>query len=197
MSALSSHYSWIVIVAVIALVALVLYRRARRLIGHQRFNQRRIVMRAILLVALLVYLVIIYALRGNPIFVTAGLAGGFVAGLIVALFSLRFTKMGVDERGVWYVPNLFLGIGLIAVLVGRYVYEYVVIYPQIKKQVEVASAHGSNAAHVATLGSQPILHGILFLVLGYYVVYYAGLLLRAHREGHLNASRQNPGGTSR
>jgi hypothetical protein len=25
------------------------------------------------------------------------------------------------------------------------------------------------------------LHGILFLVLGYYLVYYVGILLRAHR----------------
>jgi hypothetical protein len=33
------------------------------------------------------------------------------------------------------------------------------------------------------------LHGILFLVLGYYVVYYAGILVRARREGHLRESR--------
>lgn len=195
MSALSSHYSWIVIVAIIALAAFVLYRRGRRLIGHQRFNQRRTAMRVVLLVALLVYLVIVYALRANPALLAIVAAGGFVAGLIVAVFSLRFTKMGVDERGVWYVPNLFLGIGLIAVLVGRFVYEYVVIYPRIEEQVEAASAQGTDAAHVAALNSQPILHGILFLVLGYYVIYYAGLLLRARREGHLEAGRQSSGGT--
>jgi hypothetical protein len=196
MPALSSHYSWIVIVAIVALLAFVFYRRGRRLIGHQRFNQRRITLRAGLLGALLIYLVVIYTLRGNPALVAIAAAGGFVAGLIVAWVSLRCTKMGVDEHGVWYVPNLFLGIGLIAVLVGRFVYEYVVIYPRIEKQM-VAAAHGGEAGQVVQLGSQPILHGILFLVLGYYIIYYAGLLLRERREGLLETYRKGTQTTRR
>jgi O-antigen/teichoic acid export membrane protein len=191
------HYSWIIIVAVVALVAFVMYRRGRRLIGHQRFHERRIVTRAIVLVALSVYLAVMYARRGDPMLAYASAACGFAVGLVIALISLRFTRMGVDERGVWYVPNLFLGIGLIAVLVGRFVYEYFVLFPQIKKQMAAAGAQGASAAHAVALGPQPVLHGILFLVLGYYVIYYAGVLVRARREGHLEASRHSSDNTLR
>jgi len=76
-------------------------------------------------------------------------------------------------------------------LIARFVYEYVVIFPQLKKQMMAATAHGATA----TLPAQPVLHGMLFLVIGYYVLYYLGLLVRARREGHLDPVSQDSGGT--
>ena len=181
------HYGWIAVVVAVALLALLLYRRGRRLIGHQRLHKRRVVIRAVVLVAVSVLLLVSYTRRSDPIVEYVGSGGGFVAGLLLALAALRFTQMGRDEKGVWYVPNLYLGLGLIALLVARYVYEYVVLFPRIKQQMTEAAAHGTTM----TLPSQPMLHGILFLVLGYYVIYYLGLLVRAHREGHLNPARRN------
>lgn len=181
------HYSWAAIVAVVALLAFVLYRRGKRLIGHQRFHERRLTIRVIIFAAVGVLLLVTYAHRIDPVLEYGSAAGGFAVGLIVALIALRFTQMGRDEDGVWYVPNLYLGIGLIALLLARFVYEYFVMFPQIRKQVEEASAQGAAAAHSVAFTPQPILHGILFLVLGYYVAYYLGILVRARREGHLHA----------
>lgn len=182
MTSISGHYSWIAIVAIVAVVAFILYRRGRRLIGHQRFHQRRIAFRAVILAVVGVLLLVQYAHRSDPMLEYASTAGGAFVGLVIGLLALRFTQMGRDENGVWYVPNLYLGIGLIALLIARFVYEYVVIFPQLKKQMAAAAAaHGT----VPALPAQPVLHGILFLVIGYYVSYYLGLLVRARREGHL------------
>lgn len=188
MTSFAGHYSWLVIVAVVAVLALVLYRRGRRLIGHQRLHERRIIIRIVVLAALSVFLLVSYARRADPMLEFAGSAVGFLAGLIIAVVALRFTQMGRDENGVWYVPNLYLGIGLIALLIARYAYEYVVIFPQIKKEMTAAAAQGT----AVVLPSQPVLHGILFLVLGYYVIYYLSLLVRARREGHFEPARQGP-----
>lgn len=183
------HYGWIGIVIVVAVVALLLYRRGRRLIGHQRFNQKRMIVRAVIFAAVSVFLLVSYSRRADPAVEYLSVAVGFVAGLALALVALRFTQMGRDERGVWYVPNLYLGLGLIALLVARFVYEYIAILPQARKQMEAAEqaaqqAHASNL-HTITFAPHPVFHGVLFLVLGYYVVYYLGLLVRARREGHL------------
>ena len=185
MTSFSGHYSWLAIVVIVAVLALLLYRRGRRLIGHQRFNERRIIFRIVLLAALSVFLLVTYGQHGAPMVEYAGSAGGFLVGLVIALVALRFTQMGRDEGGVWYVPNLYLGIGLLALLVARYVYEYVVIFPQIKKEMTAAAARGT----VQALPSLPVLHGILFMVLGYYMIYYLSLVIRARREGHLGPNR--------
>lgn len=171
------HYDWVWIVALAALLGFGLYRRGRRLIGRQRFAERRTQFRIVVLAAVIAGLEYAYMQRGNPQIVLLSTGAGVAAGVLVALAALRFTQMGRDEKGVWYVPNLYLGLGLIVLLVARYAYDYVVVFPEIRKQAELAAAYGARSPVV----QQPMLHGILFLVLGYYLVYYVGILLRAHR----------------
>lgn len=180
------HYGWAIIVFVVAFLAFVLYRRGKRLIGHQRYQERRMITRLVIIGALTVLLLASYSRRPDPLLGYGSAAVGFALGIIIGLLALRFTQMGRDEDGVWYVPNTYLGIGLIALLVGRFVYEYVVVFPQIRKQAQAAAAQASThpnapvAAHMSVT-SQPILHAVLFIVLGYYLVYYLGIVLRARR----------------
>lgn len=179
------HYGWAIIVFLVAFFAFLLYRRGKRLIGHQRFQERRMIIRTVIFGVLILFLLASYARRPDPLLGYGSAAAGFVLGIVIGLLALRFTQMGRDEDGVWYVPNTYLGIGLIALLVGRFVYEYVVVFPQIRKQAQMAAAQASahpNApvgAHMSAVASQPILHAVLFIVLGYYLVYYLGILLRA------------------
>lgn len=173
------HYGWAWILAFVAILAFALYRRGRRLIGHQRLVEGRIAFRTVVIAALAVALLFSYAHHANPAADYEGAAAGFVLGAIIALFALRFTQMGRDEDGMWYVPNIYLGIGLIALLIARFAYEYIVLFPQIRRQAEAAAAAKGTVQHV--FASQPIFHGVLYLVLGYYLVYYLGILLRAKR----------------
>ena len=193
----SGHYSWTLIAAAVAVLAFLLYRRGRRLIGHQRFHQRRLVIRVVLFGVVTVLLLVSFTGRPAPGLAYASAAAGFAIGLLVALVALRFTQMGRDENGVWYVPNLYLGMGLVSLLVARFIYEYFVIFPQVRKQIQAAAAHGGAGVHPAVFTPQPVLHGVLFLVLGYYVTYYLGILIRARREGHLLAPDAGSDGESK
>lgn len=174
-----SHYTWIWIVAFVLLLAFVLWRRGRRMIGRQRFSERRTRMRSILFLIFTALLAWIYVRHGYPAVFYLSLVVGFVVGAIIAAFALRFTRMGRDERGVWYTPNIYLGTGLIVLLVGRYVYEYFVILPRVQERMQTAA---QGVQHTPVL-YHPVLYGLLFVVLGYYVVYYGGLLYKVKRVG--------------
>ncbi len=175
------HYGWAIIVVVVLLLAFVLYRRGKRLIGHQRFNERRTLVRTVIMGVLILLVLASYLHLPDPVLQYGSAAAGFVLGVVVALLALHYTQMGRDKKGVWYVPNLYLGIGLIALLVARFVYEYMVVFPQIRHQVQMAVEQ--KGAVPMSIASQPILHAVLFLVLGYYLLYYAGIILRSrHME---------------
>ncbi len=175
------HYGWAIIVVIVMLLAFVLYRRGKRLIGHQRFNEWRTLVRTVIMGVLILFVLASYLHLPDPVLQYGSAAAGFVLGVVVALLALRYTQMGRDEKGVWYIPNLYLGIGLIALLVARFVYEYMVIFPQVRHQVRMAVEQQGTVPMAIT--SQPILHAVLFLVLGYYLLYYAGIILRSrHME---------------
>ncbi len=175
------HYGWAIIVVVVLLLAFVLYRRGKRLIGLQRFNERRTLVRTVIMGVLILLVLASYLHLPDPVLQYGSAAAGFVLGVVVALPALHYTQMGRDKKGVWYVPNLYLGIGLIALLVARFVYEYMVVFPQIRHQVQMAVEQ--KGAVPMSIASQPILHAVLFLVLGYYLLYYAGIILRSrHME---------------
>jgi len=170
------HHGWIWVLALVALLALALYRRGRRLIGRQRYSEKRMRVRVIFIAAITVLALIPLARRGHAAEELGSAAAGFAVGIAIAAAALRFTQMGRDERGLWFVPNLYLGMGLVLLLIARYVYEYFEVLPQVRAQAR-AAAQGATPQIVA----QPMLHGVLFLVLGYYVVYYGGVMLRARK----------------
>ncbi len=171
------HYDWIWIIVFVAIVVFA-YLRGRRLIGRQRYVEKRMWMRTVIFAIVTIVAVIPLFQQGHIFTAVGSAAAGFAVGVVVGLFALRFTHMGRGARGLWYVPNLYLGVGLIALLVARFVYEYVVILPQIKRETVAVAAH---AGAPLTIAPHPMLQGVLFLVLGYYLVYYGGILHRGRR----------------
>lgn len=172
-----NHGGWIWILALVAVVGFALYRRGRRLVGRQRYRENRVLVRVII-IGVVVVIAVVPLFHQKAVAESLGSAvAGFLVGAIIAVLALRFTRMERDENGVWYVPNLYLGIGLIALLIARFAYEYVVLLPQVRRQMALA-AHGVTLQVVTV---SPMLHAVLFLVLGYYIVYYGGVVLRARR----------------
>ncbi len=173
-----NDWVWVAALAAVLLIAYRFYRRVRRLIGRQRFAERRLWMRTVLLSALTIFAIVSLGLSRQAAISFESATAGFVVGAVIGVVALRFMQMGRDDEGLWYIPNLYLGIGLIGLLIARFVYKYVVIIPQLKRELAQTSAHGATSV---TVPESPVFLAILFLVLGYYLVYYGGILLRGRR----------------
>lgn len=159
----------IVPVIVAPLIAWRLYARARRNFGKQPIRPKRMWTR----VGLLAAVTLLVATRGlvDPRLAT-GLGVGLAGGMLLGLLALKLTRFEIDGQNDCYFPNAWIGMALTALFIGRLLYRFLVLYPQI--------SHGAGGGF-ATYQRSPLTMAILGLLLGYYIAYYAGLLLHHRR----------------
>jgi hypothetical protein len=170
------HLSPQVLVLIGALFAFSLYRRVRRHVGRQPVQPYRLRLR----IGVLALIAGLFMFGGATM--QAERIGTEVAGLLggaaLAWFGgLRLTRFERDAQGSWYTPNLYIGLALTALFLGRMAYRFVLIYPQIQAARQ-AGAQGSplDAAFSVYNGWTLALFGLMF---GYYLAYYAGVLLKS------------------
>jgi hypothetical protein len=164
-------------IAVLVLVPLLAWRvwsRVRRMVGRQRLSRVRP------WITLTVFPALAALLAFGAAHGDAGrlwwLAGGLAAGALLAAWGLHLTRFEPTPQGLFYTPNLHLGIALSLLFVGRVLYRAVEVY-----------ALGATASG-ADFARSPATLGVFGLLAGYYVAYAAGLVrwrfgvLRAKRE---------------
>lgn len=158
-----------VFAAIAALVLLALYRRFRSAFGSQRLQPARIKLR----VGLLGLATLMLILRGmhSANFAAAGLVG-FFAGVALAWYGLRLTRFEVMPAGIFYTPNGYIGAILSAVLLSRLIYRFQVLYPSLQ------AAKAQTGDPFASFQGSPLTVALFGIVLGYYIVYGVGLLIR-------------------
>ncbi|MEI7035400.1 DUF1453 domain-containing protein [Fulvimonas yonginensis] len=154
------------------LLALAVWRRVRRQFGRQPVRRGPMTARVVVL-ALLAGLVALAGWHDPPLL--EGLAGGLVGGVALGLLGLRLTcfERGAEGRDL-YLPNPWIGATVAALLVGRLAWRLLVLLPQ-------AGGAGPMAAPGAPLGNSPLTLLVVGLMLGYYISYYAGLLVHHRR----------------
>lgn len=145
-----------------------LYVRMRRNFGRQPIRPKRMWTR----VGILTAVIVLFAFSGlrSPSLgeaLIAGVGGGVVLGAL----ALRLTQFEVDGNNDCYVPNPWIGLGLTALLLGRLLYRFMELYPAM------LHATGPVAQH-----RTPLTMAIFGLLVGYYIAYYAGLLIHHRRE---------------
>lgn len=155
-----------VLAAIAVLVMLALYRRFRRLFGRQPLRPARLKFR----IALLGVVGIMILARGMHAmdFAAAGLLG-LAAGAALAYVGLRLTRFDVAPGGIFYTPNGYIGAAISALLIGRLAYRFQVLYPAV--QADAGDPLGAIQRSPLTLAT-------FALLIGYYLAYYAGLLMR-------------------
>ena len=160
-----------VFAAMAALVLFALYRRFRSVFGRQPLRTAKLKSR----IAILAVVAVLFGLRAlhSPAMMGAGLAG-LVAGPAFAWWGLRLTRFDVMPGGIFYTPNAYLGAALAAVLLGRVVYRFVALYPSLQ------TAKAETGSAFAGYTSSPLTFALFALVIGYYIVYCAGLIARAN-----------------
>lgn len=159
----------IVPIVVAPLIVWRLYARTRRSFGRQPIRPRRMWTR----VGFLAAVAVLVAAQGfiDPR-LAAGLGLGLAGGIALGLLAFKLTRFEIDGQNDCYFPNPWVGMALTALFLGRLLYRFMVLYPEMT---------GGAAGGYATYQRSPLTMAILGLLIGYYIEYYAGLLLHHRR----------------
>jgi hypothetical protein len=160
----------ITLVLVSAFVAWAIYRRIRRSIGRQPVTAGR--MQARILILALVLLGLASRVVHSPELGGALLAG-LAAGAALGYVGLRHTKFETSAEGSFYTPHTYIGVTVSALLIARVVYRFAANYPA------ALAAAQANGDPLASYQKSPLTLAIFGVVVGYYVLYYAGILVKS------------------
>jgi hypothetical protein len=152
----------------VPLVGFLLYRRLRWSFGRQTVTPKRMALRMVLLCVVCTLLLV-----RSPVTTTSlGAAAGLVLGVALAMVGLIHTKVEAIAEGKFYTPNKWIGLAVTALFLGR-------LAGRLFAVSERATQVASGVSAYAGLQQSPLTLGLFFLLAGYYVTYYAGVLRKA------------------
>lgn len=157
---------------VAALIAWRLYVRTRRSFGRQRVSEARMWVRVGIL-TVLTGIVVTLAIIGpaHDPSVLEGLTAGIAGGAALGYLGLRHTKFEVTSQGRFYTPHTYIGLIVTALFVGRLLYRYLSLYDGTHPAPTAGGNFGATFHGPFTLAAFGV-------VVGYYVLYYLGVLQR-------------------
>ncbi len=150
---------------ILPLIAWRMYVRVRRNIGRQPLQPKRTLAR-IIIFSVITMLIAAGGLVYPPVLI--GLAVGLLLGAPLALLGLRLTKFEFTPEGKFYTPNTVIGVILSVLFIGRIIYRILML--------SESSAYNASSPE---LFHSPLTLSIFGLTAGYYIAYYAGVLMRA------------------
>jgi hypothetical protein len=160
-----------------AAVLFILYRRFRRNIGRQRLRPTAMWIRVGIL-SLVCVLLLASPFRTGMSIVAA--AVGIVIGIGLGFYALAHTRFETTPEGRFYTPNGYIGMGVTALLIGRLIYRFTVVYPVIHSAAQQAAQDPQlQASPFAAYQRSPLTLGIYFLLAGYYICYYVSVILKS------------------
>ena len=110
-------------------------------------------------------------------FLLAELAGA-MAGLALGFWGARHTRYATYEGRLHYVPHTYTGIAVSLLFIGRLVYRSVEWYGQ---NGALEGALDASQGLPPPMVRSPLTVGLIFVVVGYYVCYYAMVLWKSKR----------------
>jgi hypothetical protein len=156
-----------------ALLVFAILRRMRRSFGRQRVQPRRLIARMVILAVLGALLAI--GSLGSPelgVALLAGCAGGAALGY----FGLRHTRFEVSAEGRFYTPHVYLGVAVTALFLGR------ILYRLLTYHRDALALGAAPANPLMAYDGSPLTGALFGVLLGYYAVYYTGVLRRTRPE---------------
>src|SRR5579859_3980262 len=153
-----------------AVLVWAIVRRVRRTFGRQPVEPVRIWLRIGLL-----------ALVGGLIVASSGardaraleaLIAGLACGLALAYLGLRHTRFEVTPAGRFYTPHTYIGLAVTALFLGRLFYRFF----SVSSGANAMTGVPQNPALM--FQKSPLTLAIFAVLIGYYLLYYAGVLVR-------------------
>ncbi len=166
--------------AFIPLALFAVYRRYKRHVGRQPMQPVQLVVRA----SIMLVLGIVLSISAWPhIDVLESGAVGLTLGLALAIAGIRLTRFESTRDGIFYTPNISIGLAITGLLLGRLLYRFVVLYPSMQAAAQANDADAFSAIH-----KSPLTFGIFALIIAYYVVYNIALLVLSRRHAAVNSA---------
>jgi len=153
---------------IVAIVVWALYRRMRRSFGRQRVREGLMWLRMGILTVAAALIAVTVA---RDVDVLGALLAGIACGAALGFAGLKYTKFEITSQGRFYTPHAYIGLVVTALFVGRLLYRFLGVYNGVN-----ASAAGQSLA--ATYQHSPFLLAVFGVLVGYYVLYYLGVLQR-------------------
>jgi hypothetical protein len=158
---------------IVALMAFIVWRRVSRSFGQQRIRRKAMIFRIVTFSVIGALL----ALAGfHKIELLEGLVGGVLIGALIGTVGLRLTRFETDPvKGDCYVPNPWIGALLTVLFLGRMAWRFMAMAPAMH------AAAQNDMSPFAGYTSSPLTMLIVGLIVGYYIVYFTGLLVHHRR----------------
>ncbi len=171
-------FSQIMPYLIAALVVYAIYRRFRRSFGRQPLRAGRMTLRIVLLSAAVCALLPLAARSSR--FLAAELLGAAL-GLSLGVWGAKRTRFVMWDGRMHYVPHTYTGIAVSLLFLGRLAFRAVQIYAggQAAHAGNAAAADPSQAFAATSMVGSPFTVGVVFLLAGYYVWYYAWVLWKS------------------
>jgi hypothetical protein len=170
-------------ILVAALVVWGIARRVRRTFGRQPVQVARIGFRiGVLAIA---GVLIVATTRNTQAFeaVTAGIACGAALGYL----GLQHTRFEVTPEGRFYTPHTYIGLAVTALFLGRLVYRFVYL------SYGTGTTVNANQNLAVAYQKNPVTLGIFGVLVGYYVLFYSGVLVRTRTATSGMGNDSSPG----
>jgi hypothetical protein len=161
-------------VLIAALVAWGIVRRLRRSFGRQPVQPARIWVRVGILTLVGGLVAATSVTRGAQML--EALVAGLACGALLAYVGLRHTRFEVTPEGRFYTPHTYIGLAVTLLFLGRLVYRFLHL-------PNGANGYGSDPNAAVAYQRTPLTVGIFAALVGYYVLFYAGVLLRTRVSG--------------
>jgi len=165
----------LVSVLIVALIAWRLHARARRLIGRQRLSTARPWINVVLFPVLIALLAL--GSRWQPL-PEECLAGGVLLGTALGVLGLRLTRFEASTAGLYYTPNVHIGVALSVLVVCR------IGWRLFSQGLPVSTAGAAPPPPGTSLTPLTLL--LLGTLAGYYFTYALGLLRWSMRSRALS-----------
>jgi hypothetical protein len=157
-------------ILIAALVTWGLVRRVRRSFGRQPVQVGRMWLRIGVLTLGGGLVVATSATRGVE--ALEALCAGLACGAALACLGLRHTRFEVTPQGRFYTPHTYIGLAVTLLLLGRLLYRFVYLSNGESGML------GTDPNLAAAYQRSPLTLGIFAVLIGYYLLFYAGVLLR-------------------
>jgi hypothetical protein len=153
-----------------AFVVWAVVRRLRRTFGRQRVQPARLWLRIGILTVVGGLVAATSGMRGAEML--EALIGGLACGAALGYLGLRYTRFEVTPEGRFYTPHTYIGLAVTLLFLGRLAYRF--LYLSNAANGMFAPDPGAAAAYQRS----PLTVAIFAVLIGYYLLFYAGILQR-------------------